>query len=171
VGPRYIAAAVPFLFVPLVRLWPQIARRWWAVAGLVGLTIASVVLNVVSGALYPHYPEALRNPVFQLAFPLLGDGYAGSGLGLALGLRGAAALLPVALVVALALAPLVAGRDGPTAGQRLRQAGMALGVAALFLVSLGCYARRPTPVEQHALAMVRELWEPAQGIPDLHRRP
>jgi len=170
VGPRYIAAAVPFLFVPLVRLWPQIARRWWAVAGLLGLTIASVVLNVVSGALYPHYPEALRNPVFQLAFPLLADGYAPSGLGLALGLRGAAALLPVALVVAVALARLVARADGVAAGQRLRQAGLALGVAGLFLVSLGSYARRPTPAEQHALAMVRELWEPVQGLPGPHRR-
>lgn len=170
VGPRYIAAAVPFLFVPIARLWPHIARRWWAVAGLVGLTIASTVLNVVSGALYPHYPEALRNPVFQLAFPLLREGYAPQGLGFALGLRGAAALLPVALVAAGALARLVAGADLGSVRLRLRQAGVAVGVAAVFLVSLGSYARQPDPAERHALAMVRTLWEPVQGLPDPHAR-
>ena len=50
--------------------------KWWATALVVGLTIPSVVLNVVSGALYPHYPEQYDNPVFDLAFPLLGAGYA-----------------------------------------------------------------------------------------------
>ncbi len=173
VGPRYIAAAVPFLFVPLVRLWPEIARRWWAVAGLVGLTVASAVLNVVSGALYPHYPEALRNPVFQLAFPLLREGYAPQGLGLALGLRGAAALLPVALPAAAALARLmVRGDDDRTMPRRRRlaHAGVALAVAALFLTGLGAYRPQPDLDEQHALATVRALWEPAQGIPDAHRR-
>ncbi len=172
VGPRYIAAAVPFLFVPIVRLWPRIARRWWVVAGLVGLAAASAVLNVVSGALYPHYPEALRNPVFQLAFPLLREGYAPQGLGLALGLRGAAALLPVALVVAAALGRLlVRGEDAGAASRRgPAHAALALGVAALFLTGLGAYAPPPDLDEQHALATVRALWEPAQGIPDAHQR-
>jgi hypothetical protein len=112
----------------------------------------------------------LRNPVFQLAFPLLREGYAPQGLGLALGLRGAAALLPVGLVVAGALARLLAARDLPGTGHRLAHAGVAAGLAALFLVGLGSYARRPNPAEQHALALVRQLWEPGQGIPEPHPR-
>ncbi|HSS37197.1 MAG TPA: hypothetical protein VLT58_00365, partial [Polyangia bacterium] len=128
VGPRYIAAVVPFLFLPILRLWPAIARRGWATAGLVGLTIVSVVLNVVSGAVYPHYPEALRNPVFQLAFPLLAQGYTPYGAGWALGLRGLATLLPIAVAVAGALA-LVAGGEGPADWRRrLRHGGAAAGV-------------------------------------------
>jgi len=74
VGPRYITPIAPFLLLPLLKLWPRIGDRWWATALAVGLLIPSVVLNLVSGALYPHYPEAYDNPVFDLAFPLIGEG-------------------------------------------------------------------------------------------------
>jgi len=47
---------------------------------------------------------------------------------------------------------------------------VALGVAVLFLVGLGAYGRSSDPAERHVLTMVRALWEPAQGIPDLHPR-
>jgi hypothetical protein len=170
VGPRYIAAVVPFLFLPILRLWPAIARRWWATAALVGLTIVSVVLNVVSGAVYPHYPEALRNPVFQLAFPLVQQGYTPYGAGWALGLRGLAALLPIAVAVAGALGLVVADAGRANPRRRLAQAGVGAGVAAVLLAALGQYARTPTPAEAHDEATVRSLWEPRQGIPDAHRR-
>src|SRR4029453_13847655 len=58
-----------------------VGGRWWVTAIAVGLIGPSVVLNVVSGALYPHYPEAFDNPVFDLAFPLIAEGYAPYGLG------------------------------------------------------------------------------------------
>ncbi|MFL5307699.1 MAG: hypothetical protein ACJ8F1_20945 [Polyangia bacterium] len=170
VGPRYIAAVVPFLFLPILRLWPAIARRGWATAGLVGLTTVSVVLNVVSGAVYPHYPEALRNPVFQLAFPLVGQGYTPYGVGWALGLRGLAALLPLAVVVVGALALVAGGQRVPDWRRRLAHAAAAAGLAAVFLAALGQYARTPTPAEAHAQATVRSLWEPRAGIPDTHPR-
>jgi hypothetical protein len=172
VGPRYIAALVPFLFVPVVRLWPHIARRWWAVAALVGLTVASLVLNVVSGAVYPHYPEALRNPVFQLGFPLLREGYTPEGLGWVLGLRGLFALLPIAAAAGGALVVVAARAESGGPGRhRWTQPALAAAVAALFLAVLGSYGRTLNPDEARAAATVRQLWEPLQGIPDLHRRP
>jgi hypothetical protein len=74
VGPRYITTVAPFLLLPLLKLWPRGGIAWWKSAIAVGLLIPSVLLNVVSGALYPHYPEAFDNPVFDLAFPLVGQG-------------------------------------------------------------------------------------------------
>jgi hypothetical protein len=164
VGPRYIAVVAPFLLLPVIQMWPAIARRWWATAGLVGLAAASAVLNVVSGALYPHYPELLANPVFELAFPLLGAGYAPYGLGWALGLRGLAATAPLALLVAGAFALVAAG---PDRARRAGHAGLALGVAALFLTALGSAARTPRVERARVQAFVRATWEPRSGVPRL----
>ena len=69
VGPRYIASVAPFLLLPILQLWPRLGRHPWASALLVGLTIPSVLLNVVSGALYPHYPEQFDNPSVRSGVP------------------------------------------------------------------------------------------------------
>jgi hypothetical protein len=159
VGPRYIATVAPFLVLPLAKLWPRLAARWWGPALAVGLTIPSVVLNVVSGALYPHYPETFDNPVFDLAFPLLGAGYAPHGLGWRLHLPGAWAMAPVALAALAALA-LPASGDDPRPRAWARQLAVALGIAALFLGALGAYGRAPRAEEAHAAAVVRQAWEP-----------
>ena len=65
----------------------------------------------ISGALYPHYPEAFDNPVFDLAFPLIGQGYAPYGLGWLLHLPGSWSLAPLAVVVLAALSLVAAGDD------------------------------------------------------------
>jgi hypothetical protein len=115
------------------------------------------VLNVVSGAVYPHYPESLRNPVFELAFPLLAAGATPYGLGWALGLRGLASMAPLALLVAGAFALVAAG---PDRSRRAAHAGLALAIAGLFLTGLAC-CRRSSPAEQARVqAFVRATWEP-----------
>ncbi len=150
VGPRYIATVAPFLLLPLLKLWPRVGRKWWATAIVVGLTIPSVVLNVVSGALYPHYPRQFDNPVFDLAFPLLGAGYAPYGLGWLLHLRG--------VVGAGAARGGGAGGAGAGRGGR-RSAAAARGrapVAAVgrwrrrFCSALSAYGRKPSAAETHA---------------------
>ena len=161
VGPRYIASVAPFLVLPLAKLWPRLEARWWGPALIVGLTIPSVVLNVVSGALYPHYPEVFDNPVFDLAFPLLGAGYASYGLGWLLRLPGAWAMAPLGAIVLAALALPAAGED-PRPGPWVRQLALSIGIAALFLVALGAYGRKPRPDEAQAAATVRALWEPVR---------
>ncbi len=164
VGPRYIATVAPFLILPIVKLWPRIGSRWWVLALVAGATLPSVLLNVVSGALYPHYPEPFDNPVFDLAFPLLGDGYAAGGLGLLLGLRGAAAMLPLALAVLAALA-LAVGGEASEPKPWARQLGLSIAIAAVFTLVLSGYGRKPRPDEAHAAAVVRQLWEPPAGLP------
>jgi hypothetical protein len=158
-GPRYITTVAPFLVLAIARLWPRIADRWWGPALVAGLTIPSVVLNVVSGALYPHYPESFDNPVFDLAFPLLGDGYAPYGLGWALGLHGAWAMAPLAAIVLGALA-LAASGDETRPGPWARRLAVTVGVALLFLGGLAAYGRRPRPEELRSAAAVRAAWDP-----------
>jgi hypothetical protein len=164
VGPRYIATVAPFLLLPLIQLWPRLARHTAATAAIVGLAIPSVLLNVVSGALYPHYPEQFDNPVFDLAFPLVGDGFTPYGLGWSLGLRGVWAMAPLALVVLGALALVAAGGD-----LRPRRAAahlaLALGIAGLFLLPLSAYGRAPRVAETQARATVRAMWDPPRGAP------
>jgi hypothetical protein len=164
VGPRYIASVAPFLLLPIIQLWPRLERQAWASALLVGLTIPSVLLNVVSGALYPHYPEPFDNPLFDLAFPLLSAGYTPYGLGWLLGLRGVAAMAPLALVVLGALA-LVAAGDDPRPRRAAGHLALALAIAGCFLLPLSAYGRAPRPDEARATALVRALWDPARGAP------
>ena len=179
VGPRYIAALVPFLLLPLVKLWPAYATRWWAPALVVGLTIPSIFLNVISGAVYPHYPEQFDNPVFDLTLPLLGAGYAPYGLGWLLRLRGAWAMVPLALVTLAAIALPAAGDDDGDQGQGhahahdhdhqgrggpWRQVALSLAVAFVYLGALAAYGRRPSVAEAAATATVRQLWEPPPAV-------
>jgi hypothetical protein len=159
VGPRYIATVAPFLMMALVRAWPLARGRWWLPAVVAGLVVASVVLNVVSGAVYPHYPEQFDNPVFDLAFPLLGDGYAPYSAGRLLGMHGLASLLPVALVTLAALSLAIAGPDARPA-RWSAHVGLAVAVAALFLLPLSSYGRAARPIETRAAQLVRATWEP-----------
>jgi hypothetical protein len=170
VGPRYIATVVPFLLLPLIRLWPVLRRPWWGTAVLVGLMIPSVVLNVVSGALYPHYPELLDNPVFDLAFPLLAAGYTPYGLGWMLGLRGVWAMAPLGAIVVGALALTAAGED-PRPGRAPAHLAVAVAVAAAFLLPFSAYGRGPRPAEAHAVATVQALWDPPGGVPSRDANP
>jgi hypothetical protein len=164
VGPRYIATVAPFLLLPIIQLWPRLVRHPSATAAIVGLAIPSVLLNVVSGALYPHYPEQFDNPVFDLAFPLLSAGFTPYGLGWSLGLRGLWAMAPLALVVLAALALVAAGGD-PRPRRAAAHLALALGIAGLFLVPLSAYGRAPRPEEAHATAIVRAMWDPPRGAP------
>jgi hypothetical protein len=162
VGPRYIAAIVPFLLLPIIKLWPLLGDRRWAVALLSGLMLASVVLNVVSGALYPHYPEQFDNPVFDLAFPLLDAGYVPYGLGWLLHLPGSWAMAPVGVAVIGALSLALTGYDFDFRRWAAQLAASVL-IGAVFLVALSAYGRKPRPAEAQATTTVRELWEPARS--------
>jgi len=166
VGPRYIAAAAPFLAAGVVLAWRDVGRgdgaaRMIARMILGALIVVSVFLNGLSAATYPHYPEVFDNPVFDLTLPLWRDGYVPSGLGHALGLPGGWALLPVAALwtVALGLA-LTAGGGGR---RTLARAGGAALVGLLLLGALSRYGRPPSLAEAHATSVVRALWDPPPG--------
>jgi hypothetical protein len=159
VGPRYITTVAPFLVFAIARAWSAVRARPWLSALVCGLTISSVLLNVVSGAVYPHYPEVFDNPVFDLAFPLLGDGYVPYSVGWLLGLRGLVSLAPLAAVVLAALA-LCAGDDDAAPSRWLAHLGVTLVVAVSFLFALSAYGRERRPAETSSAAFVRATWEP-----------
>jgi hypothetical protein len=159
VGPRYIATVAPFMVMALARVWPRLRARPWLSGLVAGLIIPAVLLNVVSGAVYPHYPEQFDNPLFDLAFPLLGQGYAPYSVGWLLGLRGLVSLAPLALVVLAAVA-IGAGGDDPRPRRWVAHTALAVVVAALFLLPLSAYGRKPRPGEAQAAAFVRSTWEP-----------
>jgi hypothetical protein len=160
VGPRYITTVAPFLAFALALAWPAVRERPWLSALIGGLTIPSVLLNVASGAIYPHYPEVFDNPVFDLTFPLLGDSYVPYSVGWLLGLRGLASLAPLAVVVLAALSLGVSGDDDRPA-RWAAHVGVTLVVAASFLFALSAYGRAPRPAERASAAFVRSTWQPA----------
>ncbi len=164
VGPRYISVVAPFLTAGIAYAWRTTRHRFALSALAAGLVIPSVVLNVVSGAVYPHYPEAFDNPVFDLAFPLIGDGYAPYSLGWLVGLPGLWSLAPLAVFVLVALARAVAG-DDPRPSRWLAHVGLAVAIAVLFLLPLSRYGRTPRPAETEATAFVRANWEPSPTAP------
>jgi hypothetical protein len=164
VGPRYISVVAPFLTAGVAYQWRRLARVSALSALTTGLVLPSVVLNVVSGAVYPHYPEAFDNPVFDLTFPLLGDRYVPYSLGWLVGLPGLWSLLPLAVLVSSALAPGLAGEDRrPNAW--LAHATIAIFVGALFLFPLSLYRHTPRAAEAQATALVRSTWEPTPASP------
>ena len=159
VGPRYITTVAPFMMFGLALAWPVIGARPWLSGIVTGAIVVSVLLNVVSGAVYPHYPEVFDNPVFDLTLPLLRQRYVPYGFGWWIGLRGLLALAPLALVVAGALA-LGARGDGARWPQRTLRVAVAALVAVVLLVPLSAYGRRPSPGEDQAAAFVKAIWEP-----------
>jgi hypothetical protein len=159
VGPRYIAVVAPFLAGAIALVWRSPDARFWFSILVVGLVIPSVLLNVASGAVYPHFPEIFDNPVFDLIVPLLQDGHRPYSLGWLVGLPRAWSLIPLGVFVSLVLVRLLAGSHMP-AGRRLAHALGALVVAAAFLVPLSRYGRAPSAAEASAAALVRATWEP-----------
>jgi hypothetical protein len=161
VGPRYIATVAPFLAAGIAHAWRVVRARFALTVAAAGLLIVSVVLNTVSAAVYPHYPPEFDNPVFDLAFPLLGSGYVPYSVGL-LHLPGIWSLAPLALIVLLALSLSVGGEDQRPA-RWASHAAIAVAIAALCLVPLSRYGRGPSPSEARAAAFVRSTWDPPPG--------
>jgi hypothetical protein len=168
-GPRYIAAVVPLLTFALALSWRQLfpdGSRAPLAVGLGGLVVFSVVVCALSGGIFPHFPLQFDNPVFDLVLPLLRSGHAPHSLGTAVGLSGLPSLLPLALVVAVAIATvLLPSSPASLAGWRPRlvRAGLTLAVAAALLVALGLLNRRPSRQEDRARDLVMDMWEPDDG--------
>jgi len=188
VGPRYIVVVAPFLMAEIGRSWPFGQGRWaqarwaqgrwaqarWAPAWqamVAGLAVASILLNVVSGTMYPHYPEAFDNPVFDLAWPLIKEGFVPYSLGWWLRLPGRASLLPIGLATLAALSLCLRGETSWTGRRRAWHGLAALTVSAMFLVPLGLYGRAPRLDEQRAMAIVKTLWEPPLPAPQPREQP
>jgi hypothetical protein len=155
VGPRYMVTALPFV------AWlaaPGISLLYRSTVGRIAAhatVVASVVIFVVAATTYPHWPDPMANPLFELSFRLLGDGYAVHSLGTAVGLHGLWATLPLYLLVAGLLLWLLVEPG------RQRALGLVLAcvLAVGIVVSYRAFPRN-TAYADHAYSFITGTWEP-----------
>jgi hypothetical protein len=155
VGPRYMTVALPF-FAWLAVAGFGLAERWLATRVLTrALVMASVVIFVTAATTYPHWPENIRNPMYDLVFRLLGHGYAVHSLGTLVGLHGLASILPLYLFVAAFTFWLLGW------GSRRTK----LATAAAFVLAAGIVLGhrafpRTGPYIERAYGYITATWEP-----------
>lgn len=129
-GPRYITAMLPFAMIPVAVGMTALDKRWYTRGPAIGLMLVGIVIYTLSCAEYPHFPERFKNPLYEVTFRLIGDGYAPYNLGYVFGLRGFWSLLPLFAVIAAFLGYVVM----PTR-RHWRSAALAVGVAAVIIAS------------------------------------
>jgi hypothetical protein len=133
IGPRYITVMLPFAMIAVAAGAAAAERRPYTRALAVASVAVSVVIYGVSNALYPHFPDRFANPLYEVTFRLLADGYAPYNLGWIFGLRGLASLIPyLAVLGALLVWVAIPSRHQLRSGL----AGLALAAAVLAAYSL-----------------------------------
>lgn len=155
VGPRYLTASLPFVAWLAAAGFRAVERFSPARLLAQALVVGAAIIFVVAATTYPHWPDGLRNPIYELAFPLLTHGYAVHSLGTLVGLHGLWAIAPLYAVVLGVVIWLLS--RGP--GRSLRQTALAC-ILAVGLVSghralpfTGLYASR-------VWNFVTATWEP-----------
>lgn len=117
VGPRYVSPAVPFLALPIAAWLGRAGRGKWVFVVTGALSILSVWAQTMAGLKY-YPPEQYHYPLVDYALPLLARGEIALNLGTALGLRGPASLLPLALGL-LVLGGILVGLCWPSREEAL----------------------------------------------------
>lgn len=126
VGPRYIVAALPFAAWVAVAGFAA-AERWVATRVLAqALVLVGVVVHVAAASTYPHWPISFDHPLYEVSFRALREGLAPPSLGTAVGLHGAASLVPLYLAAGALAVALLWGADR----WRLVAGGVAAALAA-----------------------------------------
>jgi hypothetical protein len=131
VGPRYIAAMLPFLLPAVaaqLQAWAARPLRLAVAAGAIGV---AVCVYVLSSATFPYWPDSFRHPLFDVTLRLLGDNLVAPSLGSALGVAGIAGIAPY-LAVGLGAPGLVIWRLTGTRGLAI-----AVGLTAAILLAYG----------------------------------
>jgi hypothetical protein len=132
IGPRYITAMQPFL-LPLVC---AALVRWrdtpLAIGAASGAIIAGVVVYSVTSATLPYWPDAIKNPLYDVTFRLLRDGASAPNVGGALGLPGLAGIAPFLV----GIAALVGWAITRASSRRGLAVGVLVGVALIAAFAL-----------------------------------
>jgi hypothetical protein len=119
------------------------------------LVVSAAIIFVTAATTYPHWPDRQRNPLYELAFPLLTHGYAVHSLGTLVGLRGFLSLAPLYAFILGVIIWLLS--RGP--GRSLRQTALACVLAAVVVA--GHRALPPTGAyAQRVWSFVTATWEP-----------
>ena len=142
------------------------AGRWLATRLLAQApVVSSCVVFVTAATTYPHWPEQLANPLYELVFRLLRNGYAVHSLGTLVGLRGIYALLPLYVLAAGLVFWLMAS------GTRLRHGNTTVAAFALGAVLIMGHRLFPLtgPYADRAYDFVTSTWEPPPRAARPHR--
>ncbi|HSS03109.1 MAG TPA: hypothetical protein VLM79_38870 [Kofleriaceae bacterium] len=134
VGPRYIAAMLPFLLPAVaaqLQAWSGRRVRLGVAAGLVGVGVAVYVL---SSGTFPYWPDSVAHPLYDVTFRLLGDNLVAPSVGSAAGVGGIAGIAPY-LAIGLGVPAWAIAR---VAGGR----GLAIAAAVTVAILVG-YGRSP----------------------------
>jgi hypothetical protein len=155
VGPRYLTTALPFLACLAVVGYEACRRHVVSRVLAQASILVGAVIFVVAGATYPHWPDPLANPLYEVSFRLLREGYAVHSLGTLVGLRGLWATLPLFLGVAVLLAwgVLARRRHGLWSGVLASLLALAIVWSYQFFPGSGAYAKR-------AYGFITATWEP-----------
>ena len=155
VGPRYLTATLPFLAWLAAAGFRAVERSSPARVLAQALVASTVMVFVAAATTYPHWPDGLRNPLYELTFPLLTHGYAVHSLGTFIGLHGLWAIAPLYAVV-LGVTIWLLSR-GP--GRSLRQTALACVLAAGLVAGHRALPRTGAYAEK-VWSFVTATWEP-----------
>jgi hypothetical protein len=161
VGPRYLTVCMPLVGCLAAAGFAAADRRWITSVLAQGLVVAGGILYLAAVTTYPHWPDNLANPLYELSFRLLGKGYAVHSLGTALGLKGIWAAVPLYLLALAMMLWLLA---------RARRAWLTA-VLACFLGAGIIAGHRAFPLSgpyaERAWGFVTRTWEPKEAIKPL----
>jgi hypothetical protein len=183
-GPRQIVASIPFMVLALAFL----PAAYNFILGVIGAISAAIMLMATSTN--PHFPYEYDNPVRDFAlqqfmradFATNRDTFFGGGvivkdsvafnLGELIGLRGPMQLWPLALYWIFGVFDLsdTLGLWGRGASRRHTQAAVAIGIAAVFLLSMSQTIAQPFELSgHHGLLGHYYVGECGEGRPHLMR--
>lgn len=155
VGPRYLTVALPFGAWLACSGFATAFKHAWSRFLALGSVVVSVIIYVTAVTTYPHWPERLLNPLYELGFRLLRSDRSVHSLGHSLGLKGVGAAAPLYALVALILAWSFSHRS---------QGGWktAAGAFAIGSIVIAAYSLFPGsgPYAEQAWGFVVSTWEP-----------
>jgi len=159
-GPRYLAAAVPFLgyasVVGLGALHKRFARVTAALA--LGATLAAFVASGLPSVYYPHIPEPITLPLPHLFRILIAHDFAPYCAANLIGWYGTSSMLPL-LALALGAIAWILWRNIPLRWDRAR-VGLGATIVAGALLAPLWFGPRPDWTAMREVARVTSNWTP-----------
>jgi hypothetical protein len=155
VGPRYLTATLPFVAWLAAAGFRAVERFSPARVLAQTLVVCAAIVFVLAASTYPHWPDRMRNPLYELVFPLLKEGFVAHSLGTLIGLHGLLSLVPLYAVVLGAVVWLLSRGPRRPLWQTVLACVLAAGMVA---------AQRAFPMTGPYAAGVRSFimatWEP-----------
>jgi len=155
VGPRYLTVCLPFIAWLSAAGFAAADRRRVTSVLAQALVFAGATIFLVAITTYPHWPDQLLNPLYELAFRLLYRGYVVHSFGTAVGLHGIWAVLPL-YVFALGLLLWLLGRGR---GRSLRSTALACVLGGTLIVGYRAFPLTG-PYADRVWGFVTATWEP-----------